>query len=254
MLLQESPNYGLTEDAFKTTIGFDMPDPDGYDHIGSVAAYRWMDGSGHVVGYVKVGETWFLADNESGVLIPRTGPLCRENQYVDARSGTLVTDSRTKLESVTHVHASTKITEGHPIYPAAGRAIASQQGVTCGPDALHNVLFIGNRGRRIFTDEVMQKTAYASPPTTDYHTLYDRLIQVFSSTKQTVPSKYSELMKALTLMVARQASINTVPPTLLPPTFVDTTCTVPPTAGRRKSLRRRGRHVLKARTNRRKHR
>ncbi len=255
ILLRESPNYRLTYDAFKTTDGFDNAFPDGYEHIGSVANYRWADGPGHVVGYVKIDKAWFLADNESGVLIPRTGPICRENQYVDARSGTLIIDPRARLESVTHIHASTKVVEGNPVYPVAGRAIASQQGVTCGPDSLHNVLFIGNRARRIFTDEVMKKTVYKSPATTDYRTLYDRLIQAFSSSEQAVPSKYSELMKALTLMISRQASINNVPPTLLPPTLIDRTCTMRPTAGtRRKSLRHRGRRLLKVRTNRRKHR
>lgn len=256
LLLHESPKYNVLTEAYKITEGFNTPFPEGYEHIGSIVGYRLPTGAGHAVGYVKIGEKWYVADNQTGILIPRRGPICPGSQYVDMHRGTLAVVPGSVLDSVTHIHVSTDIVRGETsIFGVAGRAIASQRGVTCGTDSIHNVLFLGNRSRRIFMEELLRQSAGASsPPTTDYETIHDRLVALFSTPDVVVPSRYSELLKALTLMIARQVSINAIPPTPVPALFADTTCG-PVVAGRRRSaLRTRRRRLLKVRTNRRKHR
>jgi len=223
---------------FDITDGFNAygkaAELDGYEHIGTVVGYRPRAGDdGHVVAYVKINEGWYLADNNAGYLIPRpVGPVCPNNQRLEATSGTLPTDIPVFIR---HIHVSTKI-PNQPSNVGGGSPIAAQEGSTCATDTIHNIVFLGNRAREIFLFLNLAGRDVTTPAE-----VWDRLNTYFGNKPE-----FRTLLEVLTLMIGRQIEVSTHPSIRLTPNMVDTTCTRLPRGGRR-------RRTLKVLTNRRKH-
>jgi hypothetical protein len=230
--------------AFDITEGFDdagrVLQLGGYEHIGSVIGYRPAVGEfGHVVAYVKINDGWFLADSNAGYLIPRPiGPVCPNNARLEGTTGTILPDA---VVFTLHIYASTSI----PVDPSgvgAGSPIVAQEGHTCVTDTIHNILFLGNRVRRIFLIFLLMARDAGSA-----EVVWDRLNTYFGNKPE-----FRTLLEAITLMTGHQIEVSTHPAIILDPHVVDTTCTVLPRAGRGRRHRTR-RRKLKVLTNRRKH-
>jgi hypothetical protein len=223
---------------FDITDGFDAygraPQLDGYEHIGTVVGYSpYLGAGGHVVGYVKINEEWYLADNNAGYLIPRpVGPVCPNNQRLEATSGTVPSDIPA---FVRHIHVSTRI-PNRLSRVGGGSPISAQEGSTCATDTIHNIVFLGNRAREIFLFLILAGEDVTTPAE-----VWDRLNTYFGNMPE-----YKTLLEALTLMIGRQIEVSTHPSVRLLPNTVDTTCMRLPRAGRR-------RRTLKVLANRRKH-
>ena len=234
----------LKLNAFDITEGFDdagrVFQLEGYEHIGSVIGYRPAVGQfGHVVADVKINDSWFLADNNAGYLIPRPiGPFCPNNARLDGTTGTILPDA---VVFTLHIYASTSI-PFDPSWVGGGSPVVAQEGNTCVTDTIHNILFLGNRARYIFLIFLLMARDAGSAAV-----VWDRLNTYFGNKPE-----FRTLLEAITLMTGRQIEVSTQPAITLPPHVVDTTCTALPRAGRGRRHRTR-RRKLKVLTNRRKH-
>lgn len=240
-VLRYSPN-NIDYNVFDINDGFDASGRivvlEGYEHIGTVVGYRpHVGGWGHVVAYVKINDDWFLADNNAGYLIPRPiGPVCPNNQRLDATSGALPADVPV---FVRHIHVSKKIPFRFSDV-GGGSPIAAQEGSTCATDTIHNIMFMGNRVRDIFLFLILSGKDATGPAD-----IWRRLDTYFGNKPE-----FRTLLEALTLMISRQIEVSAHPSVVLLPDVVDRTCAALPRAGRRHRTRRR---KLKVLTNRRKH-